>query len=83
MRKNQASRTFLLLPSGNDFPESEAKKPVFEAFFGASAHESAHEFSRICLRQMLSKPRDMGKTADCRDAPVHEANSCVCTQKDD
>ena len=83
MRKNQASRAFLLFSAGNKFPESEAKKPVFEAFFGASAHESAHEIPRICLYRMPSKPRDMGKTADCRAAPVHEANSCVCTQKDD
>jgi len=72
MRKNQASRAFLLLPAGNEFPESETKKPVFEAFFGASAHESAHEIPRICLYRMPSKPRVMAKTAECRAAPVQD-----------
>ena len=82
MRKNQASRAFLLLSAGNEFPKSDAKKLFFEAFFGASVHESVHEISRGCLCRMHSKQRVMARNAGCRAAPVHEADLCVCTPKD-
>ena len=44
IRGNDVSAIFLLYSSGNGFPDSDAKMPYFEAVFGASSHESSHEF---------------------------------------